>query len=192
MSDPVNSPISMFEHVVRCLYYPSQEDKKGKLKPYSTFPLIKRDSDNAEYCNNKLSLLRICKASVENAYSPIIESALTWETAKKKLRGFLEWSCRDIAWIFSDIRYRIIPDASDRNPYHLHLIVEDLKIGYTSDLEERKQKGELRYVDLYPPQVHDALVRLRDYGHRIKIDNGIIVGPSSPCHRCLTSIPEEA
>lgn len=120
MAQPVNDPISRYERVVRSIYYPSQEDKKQNLKKTATYPVIKEDRDNPKYINNKVSLLRVCKASATHDYVPVDESALGWEKGKKKLRGFLEWSSRDIYEIFGDGSVSIVPDASETNPYHIH------------------------------------------------------------------------
>lgn len=184
MAQPVNDPISRYERVVRSIYYPSQEDKKQNLKKTSTYPVIKEDRDEPEYINNKVSLLRVCKASATHEYAPVVGSALSWARGRRELRGFLEWSCRDIYEIFGDVNVHIVPDASDSNPYHIHLVIDSFKIEYTPELREKKENGELSYSDIIPSEIRAALDRLRNEGRSIRITNGQVDGNSRPCSNC--------
>lgn len=186
MPKPVNDPISWCERVVRNIYYPSQEDKKGHLKKTATYPAIKEDRDEPEYFNNKISLQRVCRASENHAYAPVVTSALSFERENKTLKGFLEWSCIGIYTTVEPVKVSVVPDASEKNPFHLHLIIDEFRVKYTEELKKRKAQKQLGYSDFLPSTVKAALDRMRDTARPIRIVNGCIEGQVSPCSGCTS------
>ncbi len=158
-----NKPLGPFEWLGRNLVETPTINKQGVVKDKVVYPKMKADEEpgRTHLFTNKLSVVRICRGSHESGF-PWEEHQRIWASMNKsatmKLKGFMACS---VSMVESS-GYNVVPAASDKNPYHAHIIIPNYDIPYF--------EGARMISDILPDEVKKNLDRLRGVMTRFIID----------------------
>lgn len=174
-TDPVNTPISLDELLVRNIYATSQySDSKG-LKKNRFYPNYKRESRYYKgFHTCRVSVQRLCHAK----WDGVTEWAEKTRHEKQTLIGF-EYAR---AGVPSDYGFGLEPAANVNNPYHAHIYFKDLDKPFPqldNILDEVMDAGLRRAIDEMTERF--GFMRLEEIGNRS-------IGESSgTCDSCLNA-----
>lgn len=185
MSKICNSPLSPFEMVGRNLAETPTINKQGVVKDKVIYPKLAKDKEpgREHLFTNKLSVVRLCRGNHDRCY-PWEEHLDIWKLGQEKreqakkatkknsivLKGFL--ACN--VTLIRQLGYDIVPDGSESNPYHAHIIIPDYNVPFFEDAE--------MISDVLPEEVKSKLDRLRGFMSKY------IINPweddRTPCTSC--------
>lgn len=172
---PVNDPISDFEVLGRGYYCTSQINKSGEIRTCAFYPQNKEDDIRKGFFTNKISMFRLCRDVKDNnnhQWTNTVKSARIFERPKNRIfKGFGV----ALAYFFRNHGFLFESAASDKNPFHMHLVIPD----YNEPFRKVSSVSELLTEDLRS--------RLEDLRHQvsfISIERDTSVDFPTPCDFC--------
>ena len=172
MDEPVNSNLSGFELIARNIFETSQYSG-GKLKKNRFYPNYKRESRSFPGRHvSRLSVQRICHAGLGKA----TYWALNTKSPSQTLVGF-EFASASAALSQG---FLLVPYASDRNPFHAHIVIKELDLPYPQPIEHMDS--------IMNPAVRHRIDKMANSFLFYRIEDGIESLQevySSSCLQCL-------
>lgn len=180
MCKPVNDTVSDFELLGRGYYCTSQIKKNGELRECAFYPINKEDAVRKGMFTNKLSMFRLCRdinTSGVHEWNHLVMYARDFEHKKRVFKGFGVARGR----FFKEKGFAFEPAATEKNPFHMHLIIPDYnepyrKVESVSELlseDLRSRLEDLRHDVTYIP-VEEKAMSSSDF--------------PTPCDFCSTEI----
>lgn len=166
MNHVCNEDVSNHEVLGRILYETSHINKRGVVKSQSMYPKVTRPDQELGRENmfsNKLSVVRLCRGHKDMTY--------TWQIHRDKAEWFIRRS-NNIFRGFMIARAMtvrangliIVPDGSEGNPYHAHIIIPDFNENFI--------EGVTMAAEVIPAPVRTRLDRLRMRMKTIILNSG--------------------
>ena len=125
MCQPVNDPVSDFELLGRGYYCTSQINKSGEIRISAFYPQNKEDDLRKGFFTNNISMFRLCHDVMdgyEHQWSRTIKFARNFE--RPQTRVFKGFGVAHASF-FKEEGFLFETAATDKNPYHVHLLIPD-------------------------------------------------------------------